>query len=125
MLAEQIDPDSRWSPVTWTVFRFSALYFLLYVATSRMLRSLVRVPSWYRRAVTAALDPLVRFAGEQIFHAHVNSTLTGSTDRMYDRLQAFCLVAVALAGCALWCIVERPGRDDSLYRWVREVHVNQ
>jgi hypothetical protein len=120
MLAEQLDADSGGPPVTRVLFRFFAVYFFIYVATSRMLGSLVRVPEWYRRTVTAALDPLVHFAGNRIFHVYVNSAPNGSADRMYDWVQAFCLVAVATAGCALWCVSERTETHDyRLYRWFR------
>jgi hypothetical protein len=85
-----------------------------------MLGALVRLPAWYVRAVTAAMRWLVGRTSEYVFHVTAGSTLTGSGDRAYDWVQAFCLLAVAIAGCALWSISD-PTRTlyDRIYRWFR------
>lgn len=120
MLTDPLDPESPWSPLTLVAFRFFALYFILYVAMSRMLGTLVRLPAGSFPDIRPAMHGLVAWTGNHVFHVTASSTLTGSGDRVYDWVQAFCLIAMAMAGCTLWSILDRTRtRYDRIYRWFR------
>jgi len=120
MLTDQLDPDAPWSPLTPIVFRFLALYLFLYVVTSRMIGALVRLPTGSLPDARPALRGLVAWTADHVFHVTASSTLTGSGDRVYDWVQAFCLIVMGMAGCALWSILDRTRtRYDRIYRWFR------
>jgi uncharacterized membrane protein YphA (DoxX/SURF4 family) len=104
-------PAVRWRPTTRIAFRFVALYFGLYILTTQMLGSLIVLPvgnvpdlqelppvrtvvSWVATHVFRVTTPLV-ISG------------SGSGDKTFDWVHAFCVLAIAVAGTAIWSWIDR------------------
>jgi hypothetical protein len=117
-----IDPGvpPPWRLSTRIAFRFCALYFSLYVATTQMLGALLNVPFVSVRRVGTIMNRLVDWTGTHVFHVTVNHAVSGSGDKLSDWVQAFCLLVIAAAGTILWSILDRRRpRYDRAYRWFR------
>src|SRR4051794_14092944 len=98
---------ATWRPATRIAFRFFAIYFGLYVLTTQMLGGLVVLPIGSPPRVGVVMQPLVAWAGRHVFHVTAVPVLSGSGDKLYDWVQAFCLLVIAIAGALLWSIVDR------------------
>jgi hypothetical protein len=101
-------------------FRFFALYFFLYVLMTQMLRALLPLPAGSLPDMGAIMHPLVIWTGTHVFHVTAKPALTGSGDKLYDWVQAFCLLVIAAAGCGMWSVLDRHRTSyDRLDRWFR------
>jgi hypothetical protein len=70
--------------------------------------------------VSTVMNPLVAWTGTHVFHVTANPVVSGSGDKMYDWVQAFCLLVIALGGTLVWSILDRRRtRYDRAYRWFR------
>jgi hypothetical protein len=96
-----------WRPATRVAFRFFAVYSGLYVVMTQMLGGLIVLPKGSLPRVSTVMNPLVAWTGRHVFHVTTNPALTGSGDKMYDWVQAFCLIMIAAAGALLWSILNR------------------
>jgi hypothetical protein len=109
-----------WRPATRVAFRFFAIYFGLYVAMTQMLGGLIVLPVGSLPSVGTAMNRLVAWTGERAFHVTATPVLSGSGDKLYDWVQAFCLLVTAIAGTLLWSMLDRRRpRYDRAYRWFR------
>ena len=109
----QQDLPARWNLATRIVFRFCSVYFSLYVATSQMLWGLfglqlpqmLNLTSWFATHLFGVTRALV-------------ITGSGSGDKTFDWVHAFCLLMIALAATAVWSFLDR-ARDHyvSLHKW--------
>lgn len=107
-----------WRLPTRAAFRFFALYFFLYVLMTQMLGGLL--PFLNSNVIGQALDPLIAWTGDHVFHVVAKPVPSGSGDKLYDWVQVFCLIVIALAGTVVWSILDRRRqRYDRLYRWFR------
>jgi hypothetical protein len=110
-----------WRPATRVAFRFFALYFGLYVVMTQMLGALINLPVGSLPRIGRVMNPLIAWTGTHVFHVvAVAPLISGSGDKMYDWVQAFCLLVIALGGTLAWSIVDRRRlRYDRAYRWFR------
>jgi len=87
---------------------------------TQMLGGLIILPKVSLPDVSKVMNPIVAWTGDRMFHATAKPVLSGSGDKMYDWVQAFCLLVIAAAGTALWSILDRRRtRYDRTYRWFR------
>jgi hypothetical protein len=120
MLTSEAAPLSPWRPATRVAFRFVAVYFGLYVMMTQMLGGLIVLPIGSLPRVSRVMNPLVSWTGTHVFHVAANPVVSGSGDKMYDWVQAFCLLVIAIAGTLLWSILDRRRtRYDRADRWFR------
>ena len=120
MLPDQLAPQPAWRPVTRVAFRFIALYFFLYVVMTQMLGALLVWPAGSLPDLSKVMNPLVGWVGDRLFHVNARPTLSGSGDKVYDWVQAFCLLTIAVAGCGLWSALDRHRlRYHRTYQWFR------
>jgi hypothetical protein len=113
------------SPVCWRLatriaFRFGFLYFTLYVVATQMLVSLLALP-FYDPPSPRPLRAVVSWVAAHVFG--VSEPLVfdgGSGDKVFDWVLVFCLLLVAVAGTAIWSVLDR-GRPHytRLHRWFR------
>ena len=101
----------RWNAATRVAFRFSFVYFTLYVASTQMLGGLIVLPKVNIPSI-GTLPPLRNLTervAAHLFHARLPLVVTGSGsgDKTFDFVQAFCLLAVAIAATVVWSIVDR------------------
>ena len=104
-------PVARWSLATRIAFRFTCLYFTLYVVSTQMLGSLIVIPnlgvpnlgmtSFFQRFVTWIATYVLGISYQWSFR------ITGSGDKTADWAQAFTLLLVAAAGTILWSVLDR------------------
>jgi hypothetical protein len=97
---------ASWSLWQKVLFRFFALYFLLYLTSS----------------YTSFLwDPFVDFLGAQVVRLHYPITVkpNGSGDTTYNYVQVMGVFLLAFAGTVIWCVVDRRRKAyDSLQYWL-------
>ena len=104
----------RWTLGTRIAFRFSVLYFGLYVLTSQMLGGLLILPfdnvNLPSLGPTGAMKGLATWSATNLFKvapgAFVTVT-TGSGDKTIDWLDAFWLLVFAAVGTAAWSALDR------------------
>jgi hypothetical protein len=109
----------RWRPATLVAFRFCVVYFALYVLVTEMIGFLIPLPIAVD-PVSHVLDGVIAWTGTHVFHVKAVWVLSGSGDRLYDWVQAFCVLVIAAGVTAVWSVLDRRrDRYDGLYRWFR------
>lgn len=118
-------PRAGWNAPTRIVFRFCFLYFVLYVVTTQMLGGLIVVPGGWDLPEIQTLPPLKSFISWTAAHVFgVTTPLvitgSGSGDKTFDWVAAFCLLVVASSGTLIWSVVDRR-RDEyvTVQKWFR------
>lgn len=113
----------RWHLATRLAFRWTVLYFTLYVWFTQMLSSLFVLPAGNvpPLGVLPPMTTLVEFTASHLFRVTQPLVrVSGSGDKTYDWVQAFCLVVLAAIGTAVWSIVDRRReRYTTLDAWFR------
>lgn len=116
-------PVHRWAHTTRVAFRFFSVYFSIYVLCSFILPGLIvpnanipslgdlgpmrRMVEWTAAHVFAVKQPLV-------------VTDSGSGDKMFDWVQAFCFIVIAAVVTVVWSFVARRREShDRLHVWFR------
>jgi len=116
-------PVRRWALPTRIAFRFFSVYFGIYVLSSYMLLGLI-VPS-VNISDLGSLGPLRRMV--EWTAAHVFSvtrplvvTGSGSGDKLFDWVQAFCFLVIAAVVTVVWSFVaHRRESHVRLHIWFR------
>ena len=116
---------ARWNLATRIAFRFSVLYFGLYVLTTQMLGGLLILPfdsvNLPNLGATGAMKGLVSWTATHVFNAAPGTFVTittGSGDKTIDWVHAFCLLVFATVATATWSALDRSRRDyERLHRW--------
>ena len=130
MLFVQTSSDLRlalaptWRPLTLIAFRFCVVYFGLYVTTTQMLGGMLTLPVG-NIPVLGTLPPmrhLVQLTATHVFHVSSPLVITGSGsgDKTFDWIHAFCLLMIAVAATILWsALARRRGDHVRLHQWFR------
>ncbi len=106
------------------MFRLAAVYFSLYVLTTQMLGSLLPLPAGNMPEL-GALPPvrtIVAWTAAHIFRVTSPLVVTGSGsgDKTFDWVHAFCVLVISILITALWSILDRLRTDDArLDTWFR------
>jgi hypothetical protein len=109
-----------WRLPTRLAFRFFAVYFTLYVLSTQMLAGLVKGPGGGGPSLTFLTNGIVAWVGAHVFHVSAVATVTGSGDKLFDWVQAFCLLVLAVAGALVWSVLDRRRHSyDKTYRYFR------
>jgi hypothetical protein len=111
-------PD--WRLPTRLAFRFFVVYFSLYVLFTQMLSALLPLPGRGGPSLSFLTNSIVVWVGTHIFQVSASPVLTGSGDKLFDWVQAFCLLILAIAGAAVWSVLDRRRPSyDKTYRYFR------
>lgn len=118
-------PAPRWSLATRVAFRFFVAYFTPYILLTQMLWSLVQLPGiddltelderWPTRQI-------VSWTATHVFHAASPLVITGSGsgDKTFDWVEAFCLLMLAIVVTIVWSVADRRRPHyASLHKWFR------
>lgn len=103
----------HWHWLTRVVFRFSVLYFSLYIVLTQMLTSLLFAATNDNGAFeldnTRPVQAAVAWVAAHVFHiAHpLVMVETGSGDRVFDWVEVACILALALFGTLVWSVFDR------------------
>jgi hypothetical protein len=113
---------SPWSLPTRIAFRFCVLYFTTFCLTTQVLPMLLEIPGVDvpDLAFLPPIQPLVAWVAAHLFHAKLPlvTTGSGSGDKTFDWILTFCVLVFALAGTALWSVLDRRRTSyPALHRW--------
>jgi hypothetical protein len=113
--------EATWSPATRIAFRFSFLYFGLYVLMTQMLAGMLPNP-WFRVPTLGEkppMRPLVLWVGNNLLGVTPTVHPTGSGDTLFDWTHAFTAILLATLGTVVWSIIARRTRYPRLHKWFR------
>jgi uncharacterized membrane protein YphA (DoxX/SURF4 family) len=117
------DVSSSWSVASRVAFRFCFVYFGLFCLTTQILGSLI--PFDLEIPDASALGPVrqtVFWTAAHIFGAKLPLVYTGSGsgDKTFDWVLAFCLLVVAGVATTVWSLLDRRRENYvPLYKWFR------
>jgi len=121
-LPDVVSP-TRWSLMTRLAFRWCVIYFGLYVLITQMLGTMFVLPvgNIPELGQLPPIRQVTEWVASRVFGVTsmvVNST--GSGDRVFDWVQAFCLFVIASVATIVWSWLDR-GRERyvGLYAWFR------
>jgi hypothetical protein len=116
-------PRVRWTPATRLAFRFSVLYFGLYIVTTQMLNGMVAVPNWGFPPLETQppLKNVIQWTALHVFRVTQPLVITGSGsgDKTANWVAAFCLVVLSALTTIVWSAIDRREAHPSLDRWFR------
>ena len=119
---EDAKPE-RWSAATRIGFRLAFVYFTIYVVITQMLGSLFAfIPLPFEIGTLKPFRATVEWTARHVFRVTQPLVVTGSGsgDKTFDWVQAFCLLTLAIAATIVWSAIDR--RSESyprLYKWFR------
>jgi len=102
--------DVRWSLAAKIAFRLCFVYLGLYVLTTQMISSMVRLPIGIPPlSVFAPVRNTFLWVGANVLRISdpINLAGSGSGDKLIDWVQAFSLVLISVAAAVLWSLLDR------------------
>jgi len=122
--ADSVASRRRWSLPARIAFRFSFLYFGLYITFTQMLGSLIMLPviDVPEIGAKAPMTNVVAWTAAHVFGVTTPLVITGSGsgDKTFDWVEAWCLFMLALAGTITWSAIDRRRPHyESLHKWFR------
>ncbi len=117
-------PRVRWNALTRIAFRFSLLYFGFYVTTTQMLGGMIVIPNWEMPELERLppLRNLISWTAVHVFGVTQPLVIggSGSGDKTFDWVAAFCLLAISIVATAAWSILDRRCDNYSAaHKWFR------
>ena len=117
-------PALRWSSGTRVAFRFCFVYFGLYCLATQIITGLVPLPNVDipDPATFWPVRPVILWVAAHVLRikAPLVYSETGSGDKTFDWVLAFCLLIVALCATAAWSAVDRKRENYvRLHKWFR------
>ena len=111
---------AHWSLPTRIAFRFTFVYFFLWVYP-RAVGSLGKAVQ-YSNPVRALWHALVPWVGAHVLHLHgyFGEIANGSGDQLYDYILVFCITVIAALITVIWSVLDRKRTAYVvLYEWLR------
>jgi hypothetical protein len=124
VMVEAATQQVRWNAAVRVAFRFCFVYFGLYVLTTQMLGGLLVVPNWDVPPLEQ-LPPMrdvVTWTAVHVFRVTQPLVITGSGsgDKTFNWVAAFCLLVFSAAATAIWSILDRGrGAYVGSHKWFR------
>jgi uncharacterized membrane protein YphA (DoxX/SURF4 family) len=120
-LADQVQP--RWNLPTRIAFRCCFIYFTLYVVFTQMFQGLlpfVRI-NISNLGVLPPVKAIVFWTSAKLFGVDTAKLVfsgSGSGDKTYDYVLAFCMLILAIVGTAVWSLAaRRAAQHPRLHKW--------
>ena len=120
----QLQPE----PIAWPLalrvaFRFCFAYLALYSATTQILQGLLPLPFLELPDLGGLppVRPLVMWVAAHVFGVKTPLIYSGSGsgDKTFDWVLAFCVLVAAVAGTCVWSVLDRKRPNyASLYKWL-------
>jgi hypothetical protein len=121
----QQEPQApRWSLTTLVAFRFCFVYLGLFCVATQIFSNLIPIPKVDvpdLQSVWPARPIILWVAGHILHITHpLIYTDTGSGDRTFDWIVAFCLLVFAVLATAIWSVLDRRRENYiTIYKWFR------
>jgi uncharacterized membrane protein YphA (DoxX/SURF4 family) len=119
------DPYAKhWSFAARIAFRFCFVYFGLFSVNTQIFGGLVPIPGVDIPDISSLwpMRPIIFWTAANIFHAKLPLVYTGSGsgDKTFDWVLAFCLLIFAALATAIWSLLDH-GRENyvTLHKWFR------
>jgi uncharacterized membrane protein YphA (DoxX/SURF4 family) len=121
---EQELPVQSWSVARRVAFRFCFVYLGLFSLSQQILGGLFPIPKVEipDLATLWPMRPIVFWTASHIFHATQPLVYkgSGSGDKTFDWILAFCLLVIAIAASCIWSVLDRRRENYvTLYKWFR------
>jgi hypothetical protein len=121
-IVEPVAPTPGWRLPTRLAFRFCFLYFGLYVVTTQMLGGLFVLPvgDVPELGRLPPVRPVVSWAATHVFRVTYPLVISGSGsgDKTFDWVHAFCLLVISAVATAIWSVLARRRGDHvRLHTW--------
>jgi hypothetical protein len=119
----EIAEPQRWNGVTRVAFRVGIIYLGLYGLTTQIFGGLVPIPGLNvpELGVSPPVKAVVFWTAAKVFGVDQSKLVfsgSGSGDKTYDWVLAFCALVVAVAGGAVWSVLDRRRRNyAAMYKW--------
>jgi hypothetical protein len=120
--APPADIQPRWNLATRIGFRFTFLYFSLYVVTTQMLGGLLPFQWTPNLGGMTFMQRSISWVGVHVFRlgAPPSFQMSGSGDKLIDYLQVATLLIAAAAATVVWSLVDRQRPNyRGLNKWFR------
>jgi hypothetical protein len=123
-LQRRTEPAPRWRGATRVAFRFTFSYFTLYIVFTQMIAGLLYLPVG-RLPQFGEIPPmpmLIEWTAKHLFGVTRPLVIlgSGSGDKTYDWVQAFCLLVIALVATAIWSALDRRRPNyATMHKWFR------
>jgi hypothetical protein len=112
-----------WSVGRRVAFRFFSIYFVLYSLTTQIGPSLLPIPKVEIPSLgdVRPVTTLVTWTAAHVFSVRRALVyMSGSGDKTFDWVLAFCILTVAIGGTIAWTVLDRRRLEYwRLYSWVR------
>jgi hypothetical protein len=121
----QDEPDTpRWSLGLRIAFRFCFVYFGLYCVSTQIMGGLISIPKMEEIDPSSfwPIKQVTFWTAAHIFHAKLPLLYTdsGSGDKIFDWVLAFCLLVFAALTTAIWSALDRRRENYvTFYKWFR------
>ena len=120
---DQLQP-ARWGLASRIAFRFCLVYFGLYCLLTQILSGLLPTPGIdmpepgtllpFRQIVIWTAEHVFRYKQALVYSG------SGSGDKVFDWVQVFCFLLMALLGTCIWSALDRKRANyEELYKWFR------
>src|SRR6202035_4673765 len=113
-----------WSLSTRIAFRFCFVYFGLFCLTTQIFGGLLSIPKVEIPAPASLwpIRPVIFGTAAHLFHAKLPLVYSGSGsgDKTFDWVLAFCLLVIAAGAAGIWSVLDRRRENYvTLYQWFR------
>ena len=115
---------TRWNVFTRVAFRFACVYFVLYGLTSQVISELIPIPKveipdfgslWPMRQIVFWTAAHIFHVGHPLVYSG-----SGSGDKTFDWVLAFCVFGIAAIATIVWSILDRNRANYvTLHKWFR------
>jgi hypothetical protein len=119
------EPDiPRWSLTLRIAFRFCFVYFGLYCVSTQIMGGLISIPKMEEIDPSSfwPIKQVTFWTAAHIFHAKLPLLYTdsGSGDKIFDWVLAFCLLVFAALTTTIWSALDRRRENYvTFYKWFR------
>ena len=123
----QLEPEPqhpRWKLASRITFRFCFVYFGLFCIYTQIFGGLIFIPKMETPDPSSLwpMRQIVFWTAAHIFHAHLPLVYTGSGsgDKTFDWVLAFCLLVFSAVATCIWSVLDRKRENYvALYKWFR------
>jgi uncharacterized membrane protein YphA (DoxX/SURF4 family) len=114
----------EWSPASRVAFRFCFIYFALFSVATQIIGGLfpTAMVDIDGAGVLWPMRPITFWTAEHIFHTKLPLVYTdsGSGDKTFDWVLAFCLAVFAALAAGVWSVLDRKRENYvTLHKWFR------